>query len=53
MEEEKLKMKTVKLTAAQALVKWMIAQKIEQFDGSFEMVSKVCGEYLVTVTLLA
>ena len=40
MEEEKLKMKTVKLTAAQALVKWMIAQKIEQFDGSFEMAFK-------------
>ena len=33
-------MKTVKLTAAQALVKWMIAQKIEQFDGSFEMAFK-------------
>ena len=40
MEEEKLKMKTVKLTAAQALVKWMIAQKIEQFDLSLIHISE-------------
>ena len=33
-------MKTVRLTSAQALVKWIIAQKIEQFDGSYEMAFK-------------
>ena len=33
-------MKTVRLTSAQALVKWIIAQKIEQFDGSYEMAYK-------------
>ena len=33
-------MKTVRLTSTQALVKWIIAQKIEQFDGSYEMAFK-------------
>ena len=31
---------SVRLTCAQALVKWIIAQKIEQFDGSYEMAFK-------------
>ena len=46
-------MKTVRLTSAQALVKWIIAQKIEQFDGSYEMAFKECGVYLDTVMLPA